>query len=136
MSLKKINQLFNFEKGVLQSSKCIEGEYDFITAATDWKTHNEYSHDSEALIFAAAASGSLGRTHYVKGKFISSDLCFILTPKEPEKLPVDLKFYHIIFNLYKSVKMLYKYLTISILFVFIWESWKTDRHQKSPCMLQ
>lgn len=102
MSLKKINQLFNFEKGVLQSSKCIEGEYDFITAAADWKTHNEYSHDCEALIFAAAASGSLGRTHYVNGKFISSDLCFILTPKEPEKLPVDLKFYHIIFNLYKN----------------------------------
>jgi type I restriction enzyme S subunit len=102
MSLKKINQLFNFEKGVLQSSKCIEGEYDFITAAADWKTHNEYSHYCEALIFAAAASGSLGRTHYVNGKFISSDLCFILTPKDPEKLPVDLKFYHIIFNLYKN----------------------------------
>lgn len=102
MSLKKINQLFNFEKGVLQSSKCIEGKYDFITAAADWKTHNEYSHDCEALIFAAAASGSLGRTHYVNGKFISSDLCFILTPKEPEKLPVNLKFYHIIFNLYKN----------------------------------
>lgn len=102
MSSKKINQLFNFEKGVLQSSKCIEGDYDFITAAADWKTHKEYSHDCEALIFAAAASGSLGRTHYVNGKFISSDLCFILTPKEPEKLPVDLKFYYIIFNLYKN----------------------------------
>lgn len=102
MSLKKINQLFNFEKGILQSSKCIEGEYDFITAASDWKKHNEYSHDCEALIFAAAASGSLGRTHYVNGKFISSDLCFILTPKDPEKQPVDLKFYHIIFNLYKT----------------------------------
>ena len=102
MSLKKINQLFNFEKGVLQSSKNIEGEYDFITAAAEWKTHNEYSHDCEALIFAAAASGSLGRTHYVNGKFISSDLCFILTPKDSETLPVDLKFYHIIFNLYKN----------------------------------
>ncbi|MEY5045416.1 MAG: hypothetical protein RL713_641 [Bacteroidota bacterium] len=102
MSQKKINQLFNFEKGVLQSSKCIEGEYDFITAAAEWKTHNEYSHDCEALIFASAASGSLGRTHYVNGKFISSDLCFILTPKDPETLPVDLKFYHIIFNLYKN----------------------------------
>ena len=101
MSLKKIKQLFNIEKGVLQSSKCIEGEYDFITAAADWKTHNEYTHDCEALIFAAA-SGSLGRTHYVNGKFISSDLCFILTPKEPEKLPVNLRFYHIIFNLYKN----------------------------------
>jgi type I restriction enzyme S subunit len=102
MSLKKIKQLFNIETGVLQSSKCIEGEYDFITAAADWKTHNEYTHDCEALIFAAAASGSLGRTHYVNGKFISSDLCFILTPKEPEKLPVNLRFYHIIFNLYKN----------------------------------
>lgn len=102
MSLKKTKQLFNIEKGILQSSKCIEGEYDFITAAADWKTHNEYTHDCEALIFAAAASGSLGRTHYVNGKFISSDLCFILTPKEPEKLPVNMRFYHIIFNLYKN----------------------------------
>jgi type I restriction enzyme S subunit len=98
MSLKRIDELFNFEKGVLQSSKCVPGEYDFITASSEWKTHNEYTHDCEALIFAAAASGSLGRTHYVNGKFISSDLCFIITPKDQENLPVDLKFYHILFN--------------------------------------
>ena len=98
MSLLRIDEIFNFEKGVLQSSKCVHGEFDFITASSEWKTHNEYSHDCEALIFAAAASGSLGRTHYVKGKFISSDLCFIITPKDQEKLPVDLKFYHILFN--------------------------------------
>jgi type I restriction enzyme S subunit len=102
MSFKKINQLFDFEKGILQSSKCVEGEYDFITAAAEWKTHIEYSHDCEALIFAAAASGSLGRTHYVNGKFISSDLCFILTPKDSKTFPIDLKFYHIIFNLYRN----------------------------------
>lgn len=98
MSLLRIDEIFNFEKGVLQSSKCVPGEYDFITASSDWKTHNEYTHDCEALIFAAAASGSLGRTHYVNGKFISSDLCFIITPKDQENLPVDLKFYHILFN--------------------------------------
>ncbi|MBS1559283.1 MAG: restriction endonuclease subunit S [Bacteroidetes bacterium] len=98
MALLKIDEIFNFEKGVLQSSKCVPGEYDFITASSDWKTHNEYTHDCEALIFAAAASGSLGRTHYVNGKFISSDLCFIITPKDQENLPVDLKFYHILFN--------------------------------------
>ena len=102
MSLLKISQLFNFEKGILQSLKSIEGEYDFITASSDWKKHNECTHNCEALIFAAAASGSLGRTHYVNGKFVSSDLCFIITPKDPIKLPVDLKFYHIIFNLYKK----------------------------------
>jgi type I restriction enzyme S subunit len=98
MSLNRIDKLFNFEKGILQSSKCVPGEYVFITASSEWKTHNEYTHDCEALIFAAAASGSLGRTHYVNGKFISSDLCFIITPKDPIKLPIDLKFYHILFN--------------------------------------
>ncbi|MFZ4740402.1 MAG: restriction endonuclease subunit S [Bacteroidales bacterium] len=98
MSLIRIDKLFNFEKGILQSSKCNPGKYNFITASSEWKTHNKYTHDCEALIFAAAASGSLGRTHYVKGKFISSDLCFIITPKDPINLPIDLKFYHLIFN--------------------------------------
>lgn len=98
MSLRRIDELFNFEKGILQSSKCVPGDFDFITASSDWKTHNEYTHDCEALIFAAAASGSLGRTHYVNGKFVSSDLCFIITPKDQNNLPVDLKFYHILFN--------------------------------------
>lgn len=94
----RIDEIFSFEKGILQSSKCVPGDFDFITASSDWKTHNEYTHDCEALIFAAAASGSLGRTHYVNGKFVSSDLCFIITPKDQENLPVDLKFYHILFN--------------------------------------
>jgi type I restriction enzyme S subunit len=98
MSLMRIDEIFSFEKGVLQSTKCVPGEYNFITASSDWKTHNEYTHDCEALIFAAAASGSLGRTHYANGKFVSSDLCFIITPKDQENLPVDLKFYHILFN--------------------------------------
>lgn len=102
MSLVPISDLFQFEKGTLQSSKCIPGKYTFITASSEWKTHNEYVYDCEALIFAAAASGSLGRTHYVNGKFISSDLCFILTPKNEEKYPIDLQFYHIIFNVLKD----------------------------------
>jgi len=102
MSLMRIDDLFHFEKGTLQSSKCTEGEFDFITASSEWKTHNEYTHDCEALVFAAAASGSLGRTHYVNGKFISSDLCFIITPKDPKEFPIDLKFYHMIFNEFKD----------------------------------
>lgn len=102
MSLIKISELFDFEKGSLQSSKCTPGEYDFITASSEWKTHNEFTHECEALIFAAAASGSLGRTHYVNGKFISSDLCFILTPKDINKYPIDIKFYHLIFETFKE----------------------------------
>ncbi|NLW48284.1 MAG: hypothetical protein GXY86_13245 [Firmicutes bacterium] len=91
-----ISELFDFEKGSLQSSKCVPGSYNFITAAEEWKTHETFTHDCEALVFAMAASGSLGRTHYVKGKFIASDLCFILQPKKDKKL--DLKFYYRVFN--------------------------------------
>lgn len=102
MKMYRIDKLFNFEKGVLQSSKCEAGKFNFITAAAEWKTHKEYSYDCEALVFAAAASGSLGRTHYVNGKFIASDLCFIIIPKDPNNFPIDLKFYHIIFNEFKK----------------------------------
>ncbi len=98
----KIGELFDIEKGSVQSSKCIEGEYDFITASGEWKTHNEYTHDCEALIFAMGASGSLGRTHYVKGKFVSSDLCFILTPKEKYKAELNLRFYYYYFNTFRE----------------------------------
>ncbi len=94
----KIGKLFNVEKGSLQSSKCVSGDYDFITASSEWKTHKEYSHHTEALIVAVAASGSLGRVHYVNGKFISSDLCFILTPKDAKTYPVDLGFYLHVFK--------------------------------------
>lgn len=93
---KKISDIFDFEKGTLQSSKCTPGEFNFITAAGEWKTHNEYTHDCSALVFAMGASGSLGRTHYVTGKFIASDLCFILTPKND--LKVDSQFYCRLFN--------------------------------------
>jgi type I restriction enzyme S subunit len=98
-----IGKLFDVEKGTLQSTKCTLGEYDFITAAEEWKTHNEYTHECEALIFAAAASGSLGRTHYVDGKFTASDLCYILTPKNEGKFPLNLSFYNFVFNSLRSV---------------------------------
>jgi type I restriction enzyme S subunit len=97
---KPIDELFDFEKGSLQSSKCTPGKYTFVTAAEEWKTHESYTHDSEALIFAMAASGSLGRTHYIKGKFIASDLCFILTPQKGLRL--DLTFYYRLFNFLRS----------------------------------
>ena len=80
--------------GTLQSEdNNPEGEYDFITAAEKWKKHDSYSNDQEAIIYAVGAEGSLGRAHYVNGKFIASTLCLILTPKDPHKYPVDLEFY-------------------------------------------
>ena len=98
----KIGEIFNIEKGTLQSSKCTPGEFDFITASEEWKTHVRYTHDCEALVFAMGASGSLGRTHYVNGKFIASDLCFILTPKTKYKENINLRFYFYYFNTFRA----------------------------------
>ena len=96
----KISELFNCtEKGSLASEEADEdGEYDFITASSEWKKHSTYDHECEAIIFAVAASGSLGRAHYVNGKFIASNLCLVLTPKKNSKYKVNMKFYAYFFN--------------------------------------
>jgi len=98
MRLERIDSVFDFEKGTLQSTKCEPGDFDFITASRDWKYHTTFTHEKEALVIAVAASGSLGRTHYVDGKFIASDLCFILTPKGEYAESISLPFYHFVFN--------------------------------------
>lgn len=67
-------------------------EDDFITASSEWSKHDEYTHECEALIFAIQAAGSLGRTHYVNGKFIASNLCLVLTPKNKDEYPINLEF--------------------------------------------
>ena len=90
---QKLKTIFKIEKGTLQSTKNKPGSYVFVTAAEDWKTHKDYTHNCEALIFAAGASGSLGRIHYIKGEFIASDLCYILTPKGINEKKVSLRYY-------------------------------------------
>lgn len=97
-----IGEIFSLEKGSLQSTKCTPGDYTFITASSEWKTHNEYSHDCEALVYAVAASGSLGRCHHYSGKFISSDLCFILRAKDEKKRPINYRFYQNVFRFLKD----------------------------------
>lgn len=93
---KEIGKIFDVEKGSVQSSKREEGKYNFITASDTWLTHNEYTHDCEALIFVFGAGGSLGKVHYVNGKFVTSDLCFVLTPKNSKK--TNMKYYYAYFN--------------------------------------
>lgn len=93
----KIGQLFDVSFGNLQSSKAVDGSYPFITADDEWKTHDDYSHDCEAIIFVVAAGGSLGKTHYVNGKFVASNLCIILTAKKKSKYPINMQFYNYYF---------------------------------------
>lgn len=93
----KISSLFDIETGTLQSEKNIDGDYPFITASEEWKTHTEYTHNTEAIVYAVSAAGSLGRSHYVKGKFIASSLCLILTSKNDPEHPINMEFYNCYF---------------------------------------
>lgn len=93
-----ISKLFDLEDGSLASDKSIDGDYDFITGSEEWKKHNEYKHDKEAIVYVTKAGGSLGRSHYVNGKFIASNLCIVLTPKKTTEYPVNLKFYNHFFK--------------------------------------
>lgn len=77
-----LGSLFDIKSGTLASEKNDpDGDYDFVTAADQWKKHSEYTHDTEALIYATKAGGSLGKSQYVNGKFIASNLCLVLTRK-------------------------------------------------------
>lgn len=93
----KVNQIFSISNGSLASEKNEDGEFPFITASEEWKTHSNYTNDEEAIVYAVKSSGSLGRSHYVKGKFIASNLCLVLTPKKNSVYPINLEFYNCYF---------------------------------------
>ena len=97
-TLLKIDDLFNIEDGTLASDNSEEGEFDFITGAEEWKKHSEYKYEKEAIVYVVSAGGSLDRSHYVNGKFIASNLCIVLTPKNKEKYPINLQFYNTYLN--------------------------------------
>ena len=94
----RMDELFDFSEGTLASERNIDGEYPFVTANEKWKTHNTYVEDGAAIVFATKAAGSLGRTHYINGKFTASNLCVVLTNKNNPRYPIDLEFYNCYFQ--------------------------------------
>lgn len=92
--LKKFSELFKREDGTLQSESANpDGDYDFITGADVWKKHDTYDKDQEAIVYIVKSDGSSGKAHYVNGKFTASSLSIILTEKDHENYPINLKFY-------------------------------------------
>jgi len=98
-NLVRFGELFDTTcKGTLQSENAEDGIYDFVTASEDLKKHSSYEYDKEAIVYAVAAGGSLGRSHYVNGKFIASNLCLVLEPKNTQQYPINMKFYTLYLN--------------------------------------
>lgn len=95
----KISDVFYVEKGTLASNdETIDGEYNFITAADEWKRVDHYDYDTEALVFAVSAAGSLGKCQYVNGKFVASNLCVVLTKKPDIEYEINIEFYNYYLN--------------------------------------
>ncbi len=103
-NMVKMKDLFIFDEGLLKKDKLQstkndpDGEYDFITASDEWKKHSSYTNDGEALVYAIQAGGSLGKSQYVNGKFIPSNLCLVLTENKNSGLEINLEFYNAYLN--------------------------------------
>ena len=77
-----LGDICEIKNGTLQSSKNEEGEYTFITASDELKTHTDFTHNVECVLYVHGSSGSLGKVRYWEGdKFIASSLLFIITRK-------------------------------------------------------
>ncbi len=96
--VKSLDQIFHITKGTLQSSKNIEGQYKFITASDTHKTHNTFTHDCECVMLVGGAEGSLAKAQYFKGKFIASDLLYVLISKNPNEINYKYAWYYLNFN--------------------------------------
>ena len=96
--VKTLDQIFHITKGTLQSSKNIEGQYTFITASDTHKTHNSFTHDCECVMLVGGAEGSLAKAQYFKGKFIASDLLYVLISKNSNEINYKYAWYYLNFN--------------------------------------
>lgn len=94
------SDLFNIEKGKLQSTKNQPGQFTFYTASKELKSHNEFTNNEDSIIYAIGAEGSRGNVHLVKNeKFIASDLVIILTRKIDD---INLDYYFHFFKINKE----------------------------------
>jgi type I restriction-modification system DNA methylase subunit len=96
--VKTLGEIFNITKGTLQSSKHIDGDYTFITASDTYKTHNSFTHECECVMLVGGAEGSMAKAHYFKGKFIASDLLYVLISKPLNEINYRYVWYYLNFN--------------------------------------
>ena len=78
----KLGDIVNLSNGTLQSTKNTPGDYPFITAGNNDKTHNTYNQDMECVLFVTGSQGSLGKVkHWKGGKCTFSTLLTIIVKK-------------------------------------------------------
>ena len=74
----ELGNLFTLEKGKIQSSKSIPGNYKLMSQSNK-RTHNEYKYDGENLFISCV--NPIGTIYYYNGRCNCSTLLYTLIPK-------------------------------------------------------
>lgn len=75
----RLSEICELEKGEIQSSKRIEGEYKLVSQSNS-RTHNEYKYDGKNVFVSCVAR--VGQMYYYEGKCHATTLLFNLKIKE------------------------------------------------------
>ena len=75
----RLSEICELEKGEIQSSKRIEGEYKLVSQSNS-RTHNEYKYDGKNVFVSCVAR--VGQMYYNEGKCHATTLLFNLKIKE------------------------------------------------------
>jgi len=83
---KKISELCTVEKGTIQATKAVEGQYNCYSGSETVYTHDEYNFVGPAIVYVNGSSGSKGRIHYAKAgeKFAATTLVQVLKVRDTE----------------------------------------------------
>jgi restriction endonuclease S subunit len=99
---KKISEICTVEKGTIQATKAVEGNYNCYSGAETVYTHNEHNFVGPAIVYVNGSSGSKGRIHYAKEgeKFAATTLVQVLKVRHAEN--TDIEYIRWFFNLTKD----------------------------------
>ena len=99
---KKISEICTVEKGTIQATKAVEGNYNCYSGAETVYTHNEHNFVGPAIVYVNGSSGSKGRIHYAKEgeKFAATTLVQVLKVRNAEN--TDIEYIRWFFNVTKD----------------------------------
>jgi len=100
-----INELFDVNKGSVQISKNVEGEFKLVSTA-EIVPSNTFEYDGEGIcipLISAKGHGvaQVGNIFYVTGKYCVGDILAVLRAKRGKD--INIKFYYYLFNSYKDM---------------------------------
>lgn len=92
-NMVRLSEICELEKGEIQSSKRVEGEYKLVSQSNS-RTHNQYKYDCKNVFVSCVAR--VGQMYYYEGKCHATTLLFNLKIKED--INIDPKYLYLILD--------------------------------------